>query len=317
MANDTLFGTLHTPLKPIHYTGIDTKTVDVIVDSEKRTIRANIQPEVLNAISANVSALKSAYEKLTSLSNEIEQVKRVITNIYNDLANDINNVEQDLKKVDLTVVETIGRLSRIEDDYKHTGYDIQSFVEGKIEDKIVELQEGTLELNTYAKVADVAKEVTRLDSDIATKVAIETFETFSQNIEKQFADVDTMLNETNTRIDLFEAAIGPLPTDKTLKEEIFETFATNEALEAVQNTAGQNSVLLRDVDSELFDIKKSLEDDYATKQYVSDEISKIDIPVGPGGEVDLSNYYTKSQTEDKIEEALNAITFISASIDNI
>ena len=295
MASNNLFGTLQTPLKPIHYTGIDTKTIDVIVESENRTIRANIQPEVLNVISGNVSALKSAYEKLTALSKEIDQVENVITNIYNELNQNLHNLKADTKSLTEEVV-------RIQDEYA-TEVDVKKWID--------EARIPQAELNTYAKAEDVANEVARLDSELLNRVLDSDFEIFATDMGSRITDV-------NTKIDILEASIGPLPSDKTLKEEIYDTFATQEALEVVQNQAGRNSVLLRDVDSELFDIKKSLEDDYATKQYVSEEISKIDIPVGPDGEVDLSNYYTKSETENKIEDALNDIAFISApSFENI
>lgn len=43
--------------------------------------------------------------------------------------------------------------------------------------------------------------------------------------------------------------------------------------------------------------------DYATKQYVADEIAKIEIPEIPEiPEVDLSDYYTKSEIDEKIED---------------
>lgn len=324
MANNNLFGTLQTPLKPIHYTGIDTKTIDVIVDSENRTIRANIQPEVMNVISGNVSALKAAYEKLTSLSKEIDQVEKVIANIYNELNQNIYTLKSDTQKI-------FTNIERIEKEYA-TQVEVKQWID--------DARIPQAELNTYAKAADVAEEVSRLEDNIALKADIEDVEQFINDTTESIREINNSINETNTRIDTFEASIGPLPEDKTLKEEIFDTFATKEELDEVQNKAGQNSVLLRDVESELFDINKSLEDDYATKEFVTEEISKIDIPdtdlsnyytkeevddkianidipVGPGGDIDLADYYTKSQTESKIEEALNSITLITASIDSI
>lgn len=38
----------------------------------------------------------------------------------------------------------------------------------------------------------------------------------------------------------------------------------------------------------------------ATKKYVDDAIANIEIPVGPGGDVDLSDYYTKEETDELI-----------------
>ena len=307
--NNSLFGTLQTPLKPIHYTGIDTETIDVIVNSENRTISANLQPKVTEVIASNVAALRSAYEKLTSLSNEINKVEQVIANIYNELTNNISNLRGDVKNLDLTVVKTINRLTAIEDDYKNTGYNIQGYVDGRIEDKIVQLQEGTLDLSTYAKVEYVEKEVARLDTEISTLLSTESFEAFADETVENFVQLNDSLDMINTRIDTFEASIGPLPSDKTLKEEIFDTFATREALEAVQHTAGTNSVLIRDIDSELFDINKSLEEDYATKDYVAEEISKIDF-----SDVNLGNYYTKSETLTEIENVINSIDTITATL---
>lgn len=38
----------------------------------------------------------------------------------------------------------------------------------------------------------------------------------------------------------------------------------------------------------------------ATEKYVDDAIANIEIPVGPGGDVDLSDYYTKEETDELI-----------------
>ena len=287
MAGKNLFGTLQTPLKPIHYTGIDTETIDVIVNSENRTISANLQPKVTEVIANNIAALRSAYEKLTELNNEIDKVEQVIANIYSSLSNNLTNLKDDTKQLS-------NEITRIQTEYA-TQVDVKTWID--------EARIPQAELNTYAKVADVEKEISRLEADIT--------------------EINNSLDATNLRLDTFEASIGPLPTDKTLKEEIFDTFATKEELDIVQNKAGSNLVLIMALDSELMDTNKAIEDinnslnDYATKDYVADEISKIDIGGGTGGDVDLENYYTKSQTESKIEDALNSITLITASIDSI
>jgi hypothetical protein len=44
---------------------------------------------------------------------------------------------------------------------------------------------------------------------------------------------------------------------------------------------------------------------YPDKKYVDDAIANIDIP--EGGDVDLSNYYTKEETTKAIQDALDAI----------
>lgn len=283
MVKDNLFGTLQTPLKPIHYTGIDTKTIDVIVDAENRTIRANIQPEVMDVISGNVAALKSAYEKLTSLSKEIDEVEKVITNIYNDLNQNIHNLKSDAR-------EMAENIARIEAEYA-TQADVKQWID--------EARIPQAELNTYAKKEEVKAEVARLDSAIALKADIEDVEQFIKDTSESIAEINDSLDTTNLRLD---------------------TFATKEELTEVQNKADSNSGSIMTLTSELMDTNKAIEDiknDYATKTYVAEEISKIDIGGGTGGDIDLEDYYTKSETENKIEEALNSITFITASIDNI
>ena len=108
MAGKNLFGTLQTPLKPIHYTGIDTETIDVIVNSENRTISANLQPKVTEVIANNIAALRSAYEKLTELNNEIDKVEQVIANIYSSLSNNLTNLKDDTKQLsnEITRIQT-------------------------------------------------------------------------------------------------------------------------------------------------------------------------------------------------------------------
>ena len=60
---------------------------------------------------------------------------------------------------------------------------------------------------------------------------------------------------------------------------------------------------------------------YATKQFVTDEIAKIEIPEGGGGDADLSNYYTKSEIDSKIHEVNSTsdsrYTVLTTSIETI
>ena len=48
---------------------------------------------------------------------------------------------------------------------------------------------------------------------------------------------------------------------------------------------------------------------YATEKYVDDAIANINIPVGPGGDVDLSDYYTKEETDELISGVNHCDTY--------
>lgn len=114
----------------------------------------------------------------------------------------------------------------------------------------------------------------------------------------------------------------------------YSELATKEELEAVQQTAGSNSVKLFAVESELFDINQKLDNietpdlsDYATKGEVAAVEAKVDDIVVPEvptkvseldndagyitaddiPETDLSNYYNKTETENLIAEAVKDI----------
>lgn len=114
----------------------------------------------------------------------------------------------------------------------------------------------------------------------------------------------------------------------------YSELATKEELEAVQQTAGSNSVKLFAIESELFDINQKLDNietpdlsEYATKDEVAEVEAKVDAIVIPEvptkvGELendagyitaadipgtDLSNYYNKTETENLIEEAVRDI----------
>lgn len=114
---------------------------------------------------------------------------------------------------------------------------------------------------------------------------------------------------TKEEVQAFENRIGfnNINPEITLCQAIEDTYATKEELEKVQTVAGNNSVLLRDVDSQLFDLNANKADKselfsksyndltdkpeipsiegLASEQFVTDKIAAIP-------PVDLSNYAT-------------------------
>lgn len=348
MSNDKLFGTLHTPLKPLHYTGLSTDSVEVIVDSKERTIEANVQPAVLDSIKDNAGALAIAKAQLADLYGQLATLQAFVDLLERNLIEESTTRE-------LTDTSIDNRVKAIEDDYIETNYNIKEYVAGKIEDKIIEFQEGTLELETYAKKVEVEEQFNTLNQDIQAqlddKVDESTFSDYQETVKQEVSDVKDLAQSglnlglvINEKLEVLEASIGPLPEDKTLKEEIFETFITR------QESAEACAEVLQEVENKGYLTEQSLEG-YATETYVNnslanyynkDDVNKLidEIPIaekvdlsnyytkkevddkfesftGGGGDVDLSNYYTKTQTQNVITDALSDITLISASLELI
>lgn len=143
-------------------------------------------------------------------------------------------------------------------------------------------------------------------TDVSGKLDVETYES-----DKKFFALKSDIPSVD-RFITAEDVPSYIPEEYVTNDEI-TNLVTREELEAVQNTAGQNSVKLFQLDSDLVDINakldtiptkvSDLENDagyitstslqgYATEQFVKDEIGAIDIP-----EVNLSDYYTKAEVE--------------------
>lgn len=327
--SDVLFGTLQTPLKPIHYTGIDTETVDVIVNNKDRTISAKLQPDILNSIESNLNNIQQARQYLNKLQREIDELETVIDRLTIAVGNDISELKE--------------RATNLEDKYATIEY---------VDEKILEVIAGDVDIQTYAKVEYVDSEVTNLQNtlttSIDTKLSQKDFNTYQLDVANIISQINTDIetlegvsNTTQQSLNILEEAIGPLPVDKTLKEEIYDTFTTKEDFaqsiedfkEEVSNTYATklslNAFYDKDeIDSKLDDITSGGADltNYYTKGevYNKTEIDEMlkDLPEGGGTidpeDINLDNYYTKQQTDDKIDQKLSnyisSIEFIEAQL---
>ena len=121
--SDRLFGTLQTPLKTIHYNGLETETVKVTVDPQNRTISADIQAAVMDTINNNVKKLKEAQIRLNELTTEIDDVEKLIEEIKEELSSDISKLQTSTS----SLVNRVNNLEEtVEENRQQVGQDIEN-----------------------------------------------------------------------------------------------------------------------------------------------------------------------------------------------
>lgn len=192
-----------------------------------------------------------------------------------------------------------------------SAYATTSYVDGKVSDINTTLS------NNYAQKKDLEKFITSIPSEYVTETELD-----AKGYLTQHQDISHLANKTDipdvSNFITADDVPNYIPAAYVTEDEI-TTLATKEELEAVQTVAGQNSVKLFQIDSDLVDINakldtiptkvSNLENDagYATEKFVSDAISNLDIPEA---EVDLTDYYTKEEVNGLIPDTSNFITSI-------
>ena len=202
--------------------------------------------------------------------------------------------------------------------------DTDSFVtEDKLEETLTDfVTEGELEQYREDIVNIESTLDEKADKTELTGLASEEF------VLKKIAEAEIADKEAD-----LEAYYTKSETEAKIKEAIdaieipdVSGFATKEEVSAVQEQSARNEVKLLQVDSELFDIKQQLEDissNYVTNEELEDAINSIEHPVVDLDgyatkeyvdnailnipETDLSDYYTKSETNNIVEEKITAL----------
>lgn len=151
---EKLFGTLHTPLKPLNYSEHDTDTIDITIDNKTRSISAELSDKILNTI--NNSRI------------QIENLKRTVTNISNELdalKDELNTVlESDLSKFALKSDIPVD-VSKLNND---AGYVTKEYVDSAI---------GDVDLSNVDKaISDLSDSVTSLEEKIIILESVEFIE---------------------------------------------------------------------------------------------------------------------------------------------
>jgi hypothetical protein len=144
--------------------------------------------------------------------------------------------------------------------------DIEIVTKEYIDEKIAEIPGADIDLSEYVKQEEIA--------DLATKEFVQ-----AKIAEAELADQDVDLSAYYTKSET-ETAIKAAVDE--IKVPDVSGFATKSELEGVQETAGNNSVKIMAIDSELLDIKQQLENipttdlsGYATKDEVATVEAKI------------------------------------------
>ena len=287
---DKLFGTLQTPLKPSGYEGVSTDTIDTFVDNKSRKISSNLNPDLLETIKNNVANISYINSRIIDLKSELAELDQELDKNYSTLKSDINQLYRLSENIE-------SNINSIKEEYA-TQKEVKQWID--------EARVPEAELLSYAKIDYVDSQVDNLQNELnkTSELLTENIESTSNIAEEANADAKA----ANNRIDMLEAAIGPINPEITLKEEINQTFATKLEIEELAETANMKFAekdslsqyaTIQWVDDQNFIDAKELEsEDYASKSYVNKLIE--DIVLGET-DIELSNYYTKAETDDKLE----------------
>lgn len=293
---EKLFGTLHTPLKPINYEGKETDTIQVVVDSTNRIISANLNPSVRDNMKDLLASLR---EKLDTLDETI-----------NGRLDDIDiQISADLARIDLAVTNNLTDISNTK----------QELID-KVNAELARLAAQVLEITS-----DFAKKFEQFEANTLASIgsklaeAEDTIKVAREDLTKQVADAEAALS------DQISAAKTDLAKDITASnEELTSQIETEVAnlsgrLEDIATKAAED--VIEDIEAQLITsgtIKTKADKNEVT---IKDKVLTIELATQ---EFESDKYYTKedidemlgdsSSIEQAIESYLGGIKFIKADI---
>ena len=221
---EKLFGTLHTPLKPLNYTGLETDTILTNVDTEARTISSHLNANILNNINSNISRINSLTNDIIGLESELSDLREILDDKYKLLQSTIKELSSNLNADIRELQNDLSRLNSDLDNFEKS-YATKDEVHTWIDDARIP----QAELNSYAKIDYVDKEV----------------DTLENLIDELHSDIAGTTLQLNT----LEAKIGTLASDMTLKEEIADTYSTKVELKELQSAIDNTYIKPDTIDS--------------------------------------------------------------------
>lgn len=325
---DKLFGTLHTPLKPINYTGVDTDTISIVVDAADRTISANLKSQILSLIDGNATNLETLNYRIRELRQELETVDQLLKEldfkVNSDIAN-LNNIKVDLTNADTNLsnqlIETNSTLSAFKAEVQGS-YATKHEVDEKIDEKILELEGGSINLETYVKKDDFEDAIDTIQNTYLAKTDAE--DTYlkiitAENTYAKKTDITEFITEDNLNGYATEAYVEQKLTNLDIDIDLSNYYTKTEVdglFEEYKPEAGDvnldNYYTKDEVDYLLPDLSA-----YYTQDEIDDKLDSI-----IAGDADLSNYYTKDEADaafispSELEEELSKIDISDISLDN-
>lgn len=279
-------------------------------------------------LSSHKEALSADLEsKLSILNERLDNIVLEYNNIINEVSITLN------KKIDESVSELSASITEAKNDYTDKISKLESTVRDDI-GKTVENLELNIQDNYYNKDSmsqryytktEIDKELAgivygedislQLDGYVRTDnfedYKDETSRTISKNLSDSKVYTDEKFESVKTTVNKL---IGNAPEAYDTLKEIADYISSD------QTAASEMLASIQRTSENIASISEDLEDNY----YNKGEIDKKITDAVTGGQVDLSNYYTKSETRSEIDKEItieatvrdNAIKAVNAKFDN-
>ena len=230
---------------------------------------------------------------LTEFSDDIAKLQAIVAAqkvALESLKEHLDEDEADilaLQAEDKAINNKVGRLITEVEVLKEASKDYATTEYVKDQIREAQLEAGDIDLSDYAKksqVDELSNTVGMLHTEIdSVQSSLEQYVTETELSARNYATLDKL--ESYATKDYVTEAISNIPAVD------LSNLATKESVEAVQNVAGQNSVKLFAIESELFDIDKKLET-------IPTKLSELDNDAGFISAIP-SEYITESELESK------------------
>lgn len=213
---EKLFGTLHTPLKPLNYTGLETDTILTNVDAEARTISSHLNANILNNINSNISRINALTSDIISLETELSDLRETLDDKYTLLQSTIqelsSNLNADIRELQADLSRLNGDLDNFEKSYA-TKDEVHTWID--------DARIPQAELNSYAKIDYVDKEVNKLEAKIGPLASDMTLKeeianTYSTKVELE--ELQSAIDNTYIKPDTIDSYIEEYLDEITIIE---------------------------------------------------------------------------------------------------
>lgn len=248
-------------------------------------------------------------------ANITEQIERIDGEI-----SDINeNIDQNVTRIDQNITNINNNITNIENDITNIENDIEE-INQKIDNNTKDLEEKINQTN-----ADLQSNVTRIDGSINT--INENITEVNQKIEQNKTEIDNSITKINQDI----TTITDTTIPEAIKNSIIDNLTSDDTTKSL--SAKQGKVLKEMIDSLVnlqLKVVEQLPDRgesniiYLVKKD-GDENDTHDEYVYVNGEweligttdIDLSDYYTKSEIDSKVTDLSRRVSANSTSIQDI
>lgn len=316
---------------------LDSDRIDAALSANQGKVLNDKIISILNDTSDIHTKINTIFSELSSLSDKLDNEIQNRVNADDTLLNNINQEIQDRKNADITIKQDIGIIN---DNVS----DLSNRLNGEITYR--EQADSALETKINNEIQNRIKYDDILDSKLNTEIQdrkdadIVIHQKLNQEITERKDDVNTI----NTRVTIeIEDRIN---ADKLINKRIddieiggvdLSNYYTKSEVDTKVNTkqntltAGTNII----INGNTISAKDTVYDDTAIKTLINSKADKSELPdltnyytklevneaideAITGGEVDLTNYYTKSQADTLLaDKSDKTTTYTKSEVDNL